>query len=186
MPFFEFIQKYFSVNLADYPAIGIDLEINKFIFIFLIGSLVGTIAVNYRRASMHLVVRSLMRYEAKTEESARSLHEMKIDTLGAKIALRSGGRLSKVVKRVGAKEYTYEEYSALIKDKSFKEESFDFENSKFYICDEGSDDARYIFERCSSSVLNTVLFCILLTAIAVCLMLCMPGILSLVNSLLSK
>jgi len=50
MGFYYFYEEYFSVNLKDYPNIGIDLEISKLLFYFCIGVMIAAIVLNYKRA----------------------------------------------------------------------------------------------------------------------------------------
>lgn len=182
----ELYNKYFLVNLNDYSNIEIDFEINKILFFFFVGIIFATIIVNLSREVNTAIIKALMRHEVYTEEDAKTLSDLKLNKFTARMALSSSSRLSKLVKRVGAKEYTYEEYSALIKEKGFKEEKIDFENAKFYLSEEGIDDAKRIAEANVTSPLNTILFCLLLLAVYVCLMFTIPEILTFINKFLAK
>ena len=180
----NFYEKYFLINLKDYPALGIDLEINKILLFLVIGAIFAAIFVGYRRAGVASVIRGLLRREAKSEESARTLDDLRANSLSVRLVLRaSGGRLSKIISRVGAPKYTYEEYVALTKKRGFKEEKIDFKNAKFFIAEERTDEAKRIYERSESPLFHTVLFCVLLVAIYVCLLFAMPEILDFINSL---
>ena len=187
-----------TINLKDYTNIGIDLEITKLLFAFFIGIIVATVVINYNRACTALVIKRLLRREALSQESARTLTELSVATLGVKMLLRSNGRIKRIIKRVGEKEYTYEEYMALgRKRKKNKgegtpetsakaEEKIDFSTARFYLSEERLDEAKGIVERDRSSVLNTVLLCILVTAVFVCLVLVMPELLNLINGALAS
>ena len=186
MSFYDFYTKYFSINLNQYSNIGIDLELSKILFAFLIAIIVTTIIVNYKRASIITMVKRLWRLEAVSEETAKTLDELKINKFNAKLILTSEGRASKMIRRVGEKNYTYEEYTALIKKKGYKEERVDFATAKFYIEPEKKAEAQNIAETPAPTILNTILFCILSVAIYFCLIIIAPEILTFINKILGK
>lgn len=185
MSFYEFYNKYFLVNLNDYSNIKIDLEISKILFFLLVGIIIATVIVNYRRASMILIIKKLLRHEIFSEDSAKNLSELGIDNIGVRLALSSGGRLSGIVLRAGEKKYTYEEYSQLIKSKKFKEEKIDFSDARFYINKENLEDAQKIVDVPMPSIINTLLFCILLIAVYIFIILLIPELLTLINNIIS-
>ena len=182
----------FHINLNEYPNIGIDLEINVVLFGILIGALIATAILGYRRAAIATVIKALIRHEAKSEENAMTLSELHISSRAAMTVLRGGGRLSKIVSRVGEREYTYEEYLALMKKKRGDNESgnasleaIDFSCARFYIAEEKIEEAKRAYDRSDSPILHTVLSCVLLAALFASLMFAMPGILSLIDSMLA-
>ena len=180
----NFYEKYFLLNLKDYPGIGIDLEINKLLLFLVIGTIIALIFVGFRRAGVALVIKSILRREAKDEGSAKTLNELRANTFAVRTLLRSGeGRLSKIILRAGAPKYTYEEYVALTKKRGFKEEKIDFATAKFYIAEDKIDEAKRIYDRSESPLFHTVLACALLVALYVCLLFGMPGILDFLSSL---
>ncbi len=180
----DFYEKYFEINLKDFPNIGIDLEINKLIFVFVLASIIAIIAINYIRSIMHSVVKVLTRHEATSPESAKTLKELGLDKKGIKTALRSNSQLRRAVGITGQSEYTYEEYIKLTKQKGFRDE-ISFEEAGLYLKSEEKDLASKICEAKSPSVLETVLMCLLMLAVFVCLMFAMPSILSWINNLLA-
>ena len=184
MTLYEFYNKYLSINLNDYSNIGIDLEISKILFCFLVGLIIVTVIINYRRASMILIIKKLLRHEVLSEDKAKTLSELDADNFGTRLSLRSDKRLLQVVKRAGEKQYTYEEYSALIKSKDFKEEKINFDEAKFYLNESTLDDAKKIVDAPAPSVVNTILFCVLLVAIYICIILIIPELLNLINNLI--
>ena len=187
MNLYEFYNEYFLLNLNEYSNIGVDLEITKILFALLVGIIIATVVVNFRRAGVNTVLKKLMRIEAFDEESAKTLDEMGINTLGVRLAARSQGRASKIVRRVGQKEYTYEEYTALMKSKKLRyEEDIDFKVARFYLKKDSLDEAKKITEVSAPTILNTVLICILMIAIFFCLVLLLPDILTLVNNIIEK
>lgn len=186
MTFNDFYERYFLINLSDYPNIGINLPITQIIFGLVIGAIIGSIIINLLRSGTHSVVKALIRYEARDEESARTLDEMRINTFSVRAALSSGGRLMKLISWVGKKEYTYEEYVALQKEKGFRDEKPDHRTSRLYLTAPDSDEVKSIFEKSGASLLHTVLFSVFLVAIFLCLTFLMPEILSFINDLLAK
>ncbi len=184
MDFTKYYEKYFLINLKDYPNIGVDLEITKILFFFFVGLIVATVAINYLRSTMYTVVKALMRREASSEAAAFTLGELGLDSTRVRRALRGGTQLSRIVGRVGESKYTYEEYKSLAKKKGFSDEIINFDEARFYIRPEQKLRAEKIYMSGASSVLHTVLFSVLLVAIFICLMLLLPEILSFVNKLL--
>ncbi len=184
MEVLKIFRDFFSVNLKDYPNIGIDLEITKVLFCFTVGLIVTTIVVSYIRLQTNTLIKKLLRHEATEEENAKGLEKLGMKPFGAMVAFLSKGRLSKIVYYKGQKEYTYEEYTELIKSKDFKEEKIDFKTAEFYIKPDKIDEAKKIIDVPTTSVLSLVLLCILIIAVFACLMLIMPELLSFINSLI--
>lgn len=182
----ELFNYYFSINLSDYSSIGIDLPINLFLLAFLIGMLLTIIVVNLIRETNTNIVRKLIRYEAYSENASKTLDEIKLNNLLTRLTLGSNGMMKKIIKRAGEKEYTYEEYKEAIKTKGFKEEKIDFTTSKFYISEDALTEAQRIAEIKNSSLLNTILLCVLITIIVVSLIICMPEILYYINIALTR
>lgn len=182
----ELIKYYFSINLSDYSGIGIDLPINLFLLAFLIGMLLTIIVVNLIRETNTNFVKKLIRYEAYNEESSKTLEEIKFNNILIRLTLNSNGMMKKIITRVGEKKYTYEEYKEAIKSKEFREEKIDFSKSKFYINENSIADAQRIAEMKNSSLLNTILICVLITIVVISLIICMPEILYYINSALTK
>lgn len=183
MGLYYFYKEYFSVNLKDYPNIGIDLEISKLIFYLCIGVMIAAVLLNYKRACTITLIKRLLRYNSTDKEAAKKISELDIKINSAKVAL-STGRVERMIGIADKKEYTYEEYSSLIKEKNFKEEKTDFNEAKLYIKNESIDEARKIAEQKSPTVINTILFCIFILSIYICIALMMPELLNLINILL--
>lgn len=180
----NFYKDHFLINLNEYPNIDIDFQISLFLLWITIGVLLATILVSYSRASMSLMIKRLIRHNAYDENSAMTLNELKINSLGVKILLMNSSPLTKIVKRVGEKTYTYEEYKELTKNKNFKEEKIDFAAARFYVRDESMNRAKHIAESNSPTILSTALVSLLIVSIYICLLLLMPEILTLLNNIL--
>ena len=185
MGIYDFYIRYISLNLKDYPSIGIDLDINSLLIVVMIGLIVGTVFINRKRALMALTVGRLLRKEAVGEENAKTLSSLGIDTKSVRKMLSSGGQIKSLVKIAGEEKITYEEYIKLSKNKGYKGESVCFDSAELYLDPATLDTSKKLISSRSYTPLNTVLFCILIFSAFVCLMLAMPEILSLIDTFLA-
>ena len=181
---YAFFKNYFFINLNDYPSFGFNFPITLVLFCFLIALIFTTVAVNYKRRKIEEIIKALTRHKAFDESSAKTLAEINLNSPSFKSLLSSEGQLTKMVSRVGEKKLSYEEFITISKSKEYEEEKIDFVTARFYISKSGSDRAKRILEIGSSSTVSTILFCLFLVAVFVCLALLMPGILSALNSFL--
>ena len=212
MTIIEIYNRFFLINLNEFPNIGIDLQINKVLFCFLIGIIVTTIVVNFRTATNSALIKKLLRHEANDKDSAKTLDELKINTAATRMTLSAtGGRLAKIIVRDDGTETQSEENNeeqvseepkniresdsvsrneesaenkSKIKRKKELDEKIDFSKARFYLSDDYLDDAKKIAEAEGASVLNTVLCCVLMIAIYVSVMFLMPSILEFIDGFL--
>ena len=179
----NFYREYISLNLNDYSNINFDLEINKIIFFLFVGIMIAAVVLNYRRYCMIILIKRLLRYQAIDKESAKSISDLGIKNHHAKCAM-SSGRVSKIVHSTNRVEYTYEEYSQMIKKGKGKEEKIDFSTDKLYIKETELDSAHIIEQINHPTVFTTILFCVFILASSICIMFIMPGLLNIINNLL--
>lgn len=181
------LKECFSINLNEYNNIGIDLEINKLIMALSAALMIGIVFLNLYRGNIKLVVAQLTRHGAQSEESAKTLEELKLDKNRVVKRLLSGDNLlTKIVATAGEKRYTYEEYKTLSKEEKLKIEKKDVFESSFYIREEKSDLARNVVERYGTSIQRTVISCVFVALITMCIIACMPGLLNTINNLLEN
>ena len=179
----EVFKRCFSVNLNEYENINIDLEINKVITLTFAVFGVLVVFLNLYRGNMRLVTSQLLRHGAKNEETAKTLGEIGLGNLKmARFLLAGDTLLTKIVGRVGEKRCTYEEYKKLSKEE--RNDKIDFESAKFYVREGQTDRAKNISEKYSSSVVRTIVTCVLIGIVCICIIACMPGILNIINNLL--
>ena len=183
---FNILKKYFFLNLKDYPNIGVDIYINQVILIFTVGIIIASFLINYNRTGINLIVKRLLRKKAMAPDSALTISELGISSYRTRSLLKSSGQLKKLVARVGEESLTYEEYTKLIKNKKYKEERLDFTSARFYLREEMIGRSRHIVEAGTTSMLNAVLFAVLLISVYICLSLLMPDILNLINNMLAN
>ena len=182
----DIYEKYFLLNLKDYPNIGINLEINALVLAFTVGVVIASLLINYHRGYTYLAAKRLLRHGALDEKNAKTLGELGINTASVRFALSRRGHLSKMVRRVGEPHYTYEEYVAKMKSRDKKDEKIDFSTAVFYLDEAHLDRARHISEAESPSLIKSILFACLILSIGICLFLLMPEILTGINSLLGQ
>ena len=179
------VKEYLSVNLNNYENIGINFEINKFILLCAVALCVVAFYVNYRRALMVNIVKQLLRKNAISEESAKTLAELRLDSSrGIKKAIFTSSQLRRLISIVGESRPTYEEYVAAQKEKK-KIDSPDPTAVRIYIKAESMDRAKHIYNTYNVSILNTSLACVLIIAFGVCLVLVMPELLTVINGALA-
>ena len=181
----EVLKNAFEINLSDYENINFDLEINKAIFCASVVLIIGIILFSIYRATIRRIVFQLVRHEAYFEEKAKTLTELKIDkTLVIKYLFSNNNILTKIVSRVGEKNYSYEEYVALSKEEREKSERIDFDTAAFYIKEDKKDFALSVIEKYNITATKTILAVVFVAALCVCVISSMPGILNIVNKLL--
>ena len=178
-----FVKDYLLLNFKDYIDPGIDFPINIFLLSIAAGLCIASVLITFHRRYIAVLIKQLMRHEAFNEENAKTLSQLRIKpNIVFRSALkRKNGQLASLISRVGEKSYTYEEYAALQKKKGFKEEKIDFSNASFYINSDAMDRAKKISEDGMPSYFKTILGCIFILVIFICVTLFMPEILSWVS-----
>ena len=180
----KFFVDFFWLNLNKYENIKIDFPINAFLFFLAIAICVASIVITLYRAGLQKLIKQLTRLLAQDEKNARTLAELGLEkSLIVKLALSREGRLTRLVGRVGETVLTYEEAVELSKQKKkSKPERIDFATARFYIRPGKTDEAKNIIENYGTSMVRTVLYCVLVIALYVCIALLMPEILTLINA----
>ena len=181
----DLYEKYFLINLKDYPNIGINLEINVFVLAFTVGIVIASLLINYHRNYTYVAIKRFLRYGALDENNAKTLKELGINTASVRLALSHSGQLSKMIRRVGEPLYTYEEYVKNMRSRNKGEKKINFITAKFYLDEEHLDRARHIAEAEAPSLIKSILFAVMLFAIGICLFFLMPDILTGINNMLA-
>ena len=130
------------------------------------------------------LVRKLMRHEAESEESAKTLEELGLNSgFFIKRQLQSEFSFAaRLIKRVGKKEYTYEEYVELQKQKKLTKEKIDFTTARFYLNNKEELRRKHIIENYNPSIIRTVMWCVLMLTLYICIALLVPEILSVIDN----
>lgn len=167
----EFLKSCFSINLNEYENIGIDLEINKVLTIAFSAFIVGIILYNSYRRNINLTLSQLIRHGARNKESAKTLKELRLDKVASVRRMLCGDNLlTKLVTRA--------------EDGKSNTSDSDPLSAKFYIKEEKYLLAESISTRRDASVTSTVMACIFIAIVCVCIIACMPSILNVINNLL--
>ncbi len=202
----SFYKKYVLLNLSDYDSFrGFDFYITVFLWVLTAALCVGIFIMNHRKNNTVRVVKQLLRHGARTEDGAKSLPELGIKTSWVtKRLLSDGARMSRFVKRVGAKELTYEEYVASLKkkkkkksqDESKKEASgenddlkksaaVDFSTARFYIPESSDNEAKRVLGKRESTLWQSALASVFCISLSVCLTFLLPVLLGLIDTILA-
>jgi len=175
------IKDFLFLNLSDYENIGIELPIGAILLGFSVVMIAFAFYYYYYRSSVACFCTRLLRAGAVSEEKGRGLRDLRLDgSLGVKIALRGGGELKAIVKRVGEKKPTYEEFVEGSKKRGHKAERIDLSEALFYV----DPDQRGRAERISSenhSVLTPIIISVVLISVLVAAIFFLPDLLSLIN-----
>jgi hypothetical protein len=172
----------FYLNAKDYLDTVSDIPINIILLLVAVGLCAASVLINLHKTYTVRIIKSLLRKEATDEQNAKTLSELHIDNIPLlKRALSRDSQLTKIVKRVGYTAPTYEEYMASLKEKK-KKEKIDFSTAKFLIPKENVDRAKLICEKENPTLLRTVLICLFIVAITVCIMMLMPSILTFISN----
>ena len=184
--FIEFYNKVFNINLSDYENIGLNFPINKVLFAITVVICAACIFVELQRKYTKDLVCQLIRHEASGEDSAKTLEELGLDSsfFVKRIIGSETSFVSRLVKRVGKVEYTYEEYIALQKEKKLEREVIDFTTARFYLDSKQENRKKHIIENYNTSIVRTVMLCVMMLAIYICIALLIPEILSAINGAL--
>ena len=184
--FIEFYNKIFNINLSDYENIAINFPINKVLFAITVVICVGCVFVELQRKHTKNFVRQLIRHEATSEDTAVTLEEIGMNGFIVKWLLRSDSSfLRRLVRRVGEIQYTYEEYVSLLKEKKLPKEKVDFTTARFYLDSEQELRKIHVMDKYNPSTVRTVMLCVMMLAIYICVALLMPELLSLINNSLT-
>jgi len=181
----ENIKEFLSLNLRDYENIGINFNINLFILGLTAALCIASFITNYHRSIMVDMIKQLFRHNATSEDAAKTLSELGLaGSRGIKRALCGETQLRKMVSMLGEKKLSYEEYVALQKNKKKTAEAPNFDEARFYISESSLERAKRVYNSYDTSLLRTSLLCLLYFAVAVCIILASPEILTLINSAL--
>ena len=188
----SFLKDIITLNAKDFLSTNMDIYVNAAVFIVAIALCCASFLIYYHKSYTLLLIKQLIRRGATSEENAKTLSEMHLENSRAiKSALNRRSQLSAIVKMQGYVAPTYEEYISNQKAKSRKErrkaeDKIDFSTARFYIPSDSLDRAKRMQEKENPTVWRTVLVCVLIVALSVCVALLMPEILNLLNSLMQK
>ena len=205
----EIYTKYISLNTKDYLGENFDFQINKVLILLAIGLCIACVFINYNQRLVSSLLRKLIRLDAFSEESSKTLKDLGLADHKATKTLvsKNFGAIKRVLGVVGRKSLTYEEYIAAEKakkeakkarltkktvensDAATKNEpekesttELDFSVARFFIiADERAYAERYIHR--DTSHIKTAIYCILIASFFAVLIFTMPYILNAVRTM---
>ena len=170
--FLELLEDYLLLNLGRYFP-GADFPVTIFLLSLAVGICIACVFTTIHRRNMAYLIKSLTRYTAYDESSAKTLAELKIKVgFFLRGSLSRRGQITSLVGCVGG--YPFERA-----DKG----RLDFATAKFYIKDKSSMRSIRISESTPPSYFNTALGCVLVLMIFITLSLFMPRILELLTGM---
>ena len=176
---------YILLNVNQYDNIGLFFPIGMVLIALPIVLILTVIFVSLRNSMTARLFSQLLRHEATSEESAKTLRDLRLsDSFTVKSLLTGDARVRSVVALVGEKKQTYEEFMANAKKKLTKEK-LDFSAAQFYVRPERVEYARTASDSERGSLLKTALICAAIFAIFFILFCTMPEILTFINGLLA-
>ena len=189
----EFYLRFFLINTNEYPNLGADLWINMLLLILLPIVVFILVAYHLVRNNTFLVVKRLSKRNATSEDNAKTLRDLGLDDKKIlKWMLSGDGQITRLVKRKGATEYTYEEYVEAQRNGRKKKSAdgecpckskIDFETAEFYLDSKQSERIGKICEKYEVRPRNTAIMCVAVVVGFIIVMLMMHEILYLLNEL---
>ena len=180
--FITFYNEIFNINLSDYENIGINFPINKVLLALTLTLCAACVAFELQRMYTKDLVRKMIRREAFSVDSGVTLSDIGFNNVITRWILTSDTSfVARLVKRVGAVEYTYDEYVSLQKAKKLKREKIDFATARFYLDSTQEKRRNHIMQNYNSSVLRIIMMCALMLVVYGCVAILVPEILSIIN-----
>ena len=173
--------KYAFLNFKDYKNLGYNFPIG-FILIFLaIAFPIIVFLINKKKNAITFTVKQLIRHEAISEESAKTLSALRLSKLkNVKKMLICGGQLASMIKIVGYQKPSYEEYLKTKKERDSQKINFD--EIMIYLSEENKERAETIAESEITPIWKPILISLAGVAIIAILFIFMPEILSILNN----
>ena len=179
------LKEFFTLNLADYENIGVDLLLGTFLAVFTCLFIAVSFLYTYSKISTVTLMCALIRRDALNEESALTLSDLRLcRSFGVKYAL-SGKRLQRLLGFVGFETPSYEEFN----EKGSKKEKPclcpDLKTTRIYIPDDSLSAARRIAEERVTYITPVILSVIAIAAL-VALVFTLPDLIELLNLALAE
>lgn len=171
------------MNLNQYENFGLSFPIGIFLIFMTVVLCASAFLINYQKRYTLAVLKQLARHKATDEKSAKTLGELHLErSLGLKYALAKSSALKSMVKMVGEKTPTYEEFIENSKNKDYKEEKIDFESARFYIDTGAQAKVQRIMQEPEPAWWRPILMSLFFIAIAVIVGVFLPQLLYWVNN----
>ncbi len=174
--------KYIFLNFEDYKNLGFNFPIGLILLFSIIAFPIAVFFITRKKNTVTFVVKQLLRHEALNEESAKTLSELRLSKIKSlRKMLFSVGQLSSMIKTVGYKKPSYEEYVKAKKEKT-KVENPNLDEIKIFISEDGKEKAQTIAESEITPFWKPILISFVGIIIITILFICMPEILNFLNN----
>ena len=173
------IKEFFNLNLSD--KVGFQLPIGAILTILTFAFVLASFYLYFYKLASTTLYKRLLRYDATSEDKARSFAELKLDKARLIIfALKRGGEITKIVRTAGEERLTFDEYLKKTKTKGYKEEKKDYKTARFYIDVDKTDRAKALLAE-NVSILKPVIISVILVAVLITLVFTLPSLISLLD-----
>ncbi len=182
----KYIKEFFFLNLNQYENIAIPFPIGMVAIALSVLMCVFAFYYYYYKNYTCDLLRALRRHEATSEESAKTLRELRLhNSSSIKRALQKNGPLLSLVKEVGKVSPTYEEYVKRSKKRGYKPEKTDFAKARFYLNPEKKDVVSLQIEKCPT-ILTPIITTVIAVILLVALFLFLAPLLEVINKAATK
>lgn len=181
----KIIKEFFFLNFSQYENIGINFPIGVFLILLCIVGCASVFFLTYYRVFTRSLYSQLLRHNAKDEQSAKTLSELRLDkSFAIRSSLsRNNGQITYIVKRAGQEELSYDEYVKKTSAKGYKAEKIDFSTARFYIPEDKTDRAKKLLENSDVSWVKAIIFCAVLVGLLIISIFTMKDMLSFIDAL---
>jgi hypothetical protein len=183
---FDLLEKLFNLNLSEYENIGLNFPIGLFLILLLVSASVAVFFLHFHKKLEMDALTALVRHGAESEECAKTLDDMSIDTPAIRKKLSRGSRLSYMIISQDREKLSYEEFLKLSRKEQLAYSDIDFENAKFYLNPESLDKAKRIVEKDNVSIISPIIIATLSIALIFVFGAFLPDILELIDGALRK
>ena len=174
----RYIKQFFFLNLKDYENLKFFLPIGMIVTLLAAALIAATFMITYRKRYMYAICTQLLRHEALSEDSAKTLKELRLANYAAlRRALARGGQLTHIVKRANEVKPTYEE----AKKRGYKAEPIDFTEARFYISEDELGRAEGISKGSYPAWWKPIVASFFILAVLVLLVIFLPELVELIN-----
>lgn len=179
----EFYERFLVIRLSDYPGLGINSDLNIVIIIAALAALlcITAVVMNIKIQRISEVIKRMLRVDATSPENAKTFAELKFTSERLFRLILNDKESREIIKTVGEKSYSYDEYAALQKQKYDFKKDIDIKEIRFYIPSESLASAEKLIMR-RAGILQILLYCVAIFAIAALLVIFLPEILRLIAS----
>lgn len=171
----RFIEQYVLLDLRDFPALEAEFPVGIVVLAVALALAVACFVTTWYRGNTALLLRRLLRAEALSEDSARTLSELGLSSRrGVAALLRRGSRSQLPVTSVERTRMTYDEYRAWQREhrgKREREPGPDVAELHWYIAEPQQARARRLYREDGSSLGKACLCAALILLLAVGLLL---------------